>query len=96
MDFSEDSQAKRISLILQKLQHIQDQLSPLVPIFRSSIRTLRIHKAGESALGSTDRAIADAMYKDDVDTYNSQLEGHIQTVKLMKQEIDGIFRLVRH
>jgi len=87
IEFSEPGAYQIGSELLQKLQHFEDIILPLVPRLRSTLATLKTLPKlkgliPESFIGSeTDRAV----YMDEVESFRTQVQGYIDSTELLKE-----------
>lgn len=87
IDFTEHNAYQTGSELLQKLQHFEDIVLPLVPRLRSTLTTVTTlcrlkDLIPDSQLGSHEDQ---AIYMDEIESFRSQIQGYIDSTELMNQ-----------
>lgn len=87
IDFTEPTAYQIGSDLLQKLQHFEDIILPLVPRLRSTLATITTLSRlkgviPDSHLGNQTNQV---MYMDEAESFRTQVQGYIDSAELMKQ-----------
>ncbi|KAF2796628.1 hypothetical protein K505DRAFT_237308, partial [Melanomma pulvis-pyrius CBS 109.77] len=96
IDFTEQNAYQTGSELLQKLQHFEDIILPLVPRLRSTLTTVatlcRLKcLIPDSQLGSYEDQ---AIYMDETDSFRTQIQGYIDSTELMKKRSQRILDIL--
>jgi len=96
IDFTEPSASQIGSDLLQNLQHFEDIILPLVPRLRSTLATIATLSRlkvliPNSHLGSHDDQ---AIYLDEAESFQTQLQGYIDSAELIKQRSHRTLEIV--
>jgi hypothetical protein len=96
LDFSNEAHDKRGLETLQSLHNLQDKVLPLSARLRAMLATVSTLKQHEDIFFPGENKDQSIIVADELRSYETQLQCHLDHVELLEKRVQEILKLVRH